>query len=71
MDDLQTHTAEMGQSVHKTTISRTLQKSSLYGRVARRKTFLKENHKKAQLEFARSHMGDTDDTYVEQGALVR
>ena len=38
LDELQRTTAEVGESVHRTTISRTLHKSGLYGRVARRDT---------------------------------
>lgn len=49
----------MGDSVHRTTISRILHKSGLYGRVARRKPFLKDIHKKCNLKFATSHLGDT------------
>ncbi|CDQ99897.1 unnamed protein product, partial [Oncorhynchus mykiss] len=43
----------------RTTISRILHKSGLYGRVARRKPFLKDIHKKCRLKFATSHLGDT------------
>ncbi|CDQ58130.1 unnamed protein product [Oncorhynchus mykiss] len=57
-DELQRSTAEVGDSVHRTTISRILHKSGLYGRVAR-KPFLKDNHKKCRLKFATSHLGDT------------
>jgi transposase len=42
LDELQRSTAEVGDSVHRTTISHILHKSGLYGRVARRKPFLKE-----------------------------
>uniref|UniRef100_A0A8C7QZS1 Transposase Tc1-like domain-containing protein n=1 Tax=Oncorhynchus mykiss TaxID=8022 RepID=A0A8C7QZS1_ONCMY len=59
LDELQRSTAEVGDSVHRTTISRILHKSGLYGRVARRKTFLKDIHKKCRLKFATSHLGDT------------
>ncbi|KAF4078011.1 hypothetical protein AMELA_G00194440 [Ameiurus melas] len=59
LDELQRTTAEVGESVHRTTISRTLHKSGLYGRVARRKPFLKDIHKKSRLKFATSHLGDT------------
>ena len=59
LDELQRSTAEVGESVHRTTISRTLHKSGLYGRVARRKPFLKDIHKKSRLKFATSHLGDT------------
>ncbi|CAB1454246.1 unnamed protein product [Pleuronectes platessa] len=37
LEELQRSTAEVGESVHRTTISRLLHKSGLYGRVARRK----------------------------------
>jgi transposase len=49
LDELQRSTAEVGDSVHRTTISRILHKSGLYGRVARRKPFLKDIHKKCCL----------------------
>ena len=69
LDELQRSTAEVGDSVHRTTISRILHKSGLYGRVARRKPFLKDIHKKCRLKFAKSHLGDTPN--MEEGALVR
>ncbi|CDQ96841.1 unnamed protein product, partial [Oncorhynchus mykiss] len=59
LDELHRSTAEVGDSVHRTTISRILHKSALYGRVARRKPFLKDIHKKCRLKFATSHLGDT------------
>uniref|UniRef100_A0A8K9UU74 Tc1-like transposase DDE domain-containing protein n=1 Tax=Oncorhynchus mykiss TaxID=8022 RepID=A0A8K9UU74_ONCMY len=59
LDELQRSTAEVGDSVHRTTISRILHKSGLYGRVARRKPFLKDIHKKCCLKFATSQLGDT------------
>uniref|UniRef100_A0AAZ3RIR8 Transposase n=1 Tax=Oncorhynchus tshawytscha TaxID=74940 RepID=A0AAZ3RIR8_ONCTS len=59
LDELQRSTAEVGDSVHRTTISHILHKSGLYGRVARRKPFLKDIHKKCCLKFATSHLGDT------------
>ncbi|KAL0150495.1 hypothetical protein M9458_054312 [Cirrhinus mrigala] len=59
LDELQRSTAQVGESVHRTTISRALHKVGLYGRVARRKPLLKENHKKSRLQFATSHVGDT------------
>uniref|UniRef100_A0A8C7SEP5 Tc1-like transposase DDE domain-containing protein n=1 Tax=Oncorhynchus mykiss TaxID=8022 RepID=A0A8C7SEP5_ONCMY len=58
LDELQRSTAEVRDSVHRTTISRILHKSGLYGRVAR-KPFLKDIHKKCRLKFATSHLGDT------------
>lgn len=59
LEELQKSTAQVGESVHRTTISRTLHKSGLFGRVARRKPLLKDRHKKSRLQFARSHVGDT------------
>uniref|UniRef100_A0A669ESK4 Transposase Tc1-like domain-containing protein n=1 Tax=Oreochromis niloticus TaxID=8128 RepID=A0A669ESK4_ORENI len=59
LDELQRSTAQVGESVHRTTISRALHKVGLYGRVARRKPLLTENHKKSHLQFATSHVGDT------------
>uniref|UniRef100_A0A803KFC9 Transposase Tc1-like domain-containing protein n=1 Tax=Xenopus tropicalis TaxID=8364 RepID=A0A803KFC9_XENTR len=59
LDELQRSTAQVGESVHWTTISRALHKVGLYGRVARRKPLLTENHKKSGLQFATSHVGDT------------
>ncbi|CDR06939.1 unnamed protein product [Oncorhynchus mykiss] len=50
LDELQRSTAEVGDSVHRTTISRILHKSGLYGRVARRKPFLKDILKKCCLK---------------------
>lgn len=59
VDELQRSTAEVGDSVHRTTISPILHKSGLYGRVARRKPFLKDIHRKCRLKFATSHLEDT------------
>ncbi|MCJ8733927.1 hypothetical protein PDJAM_G00229400 [Pangasius djambal] len=59
LEEVQRSTALVGESVHRTTISRALHKSGLYGRVARRKPLLKESHKKSHLQFATSHVGDT------------
>uniref|UniRef100_A0A3P8R957 Transposase Tc1-like domain-containing protein n=1 Tax=Astatotilapia calliptera TaxID=8154 RepID=A0A3P8R957_ASTCA len=69
LDELQRSTAQVGESVHRTTISRALHKVGLYGRVVRRKPLLTENQKKSRLQFATSHVGDTAN--VEEGALVR
>ncbi|KAG2458981.1 TC1A transposase, partial [Polypterus senegalus] len=59
LDELQRSTAQVGESVHGTTISPALHKVGLYGRVARRKPLFTENHKKSHLQFATSHVGDT------------
>ena len=37
LEELQRSTAQVGESVHRTTISHALHKSGLYGRVARKK----------------------------------
>ena len=42
LKELQSSTAEIGVSVHRTTLSRTLHRARLYGRVARKKPLLKE-----------------------------
>jgi transposase len=39
--ELRSSTAEIGTSVHRTTLSRTLHKAGLYGRVVRKKPLLK------------------------------
>ncbi|MGL4646725.1 MAG: hypothetical protein ACRCVL_06425, partial [Cetobacterium sp.] len=59
LEELQRTTARVGESVHRTTISRALHKSGLYGRVARRKPLLNESHKKSRLQFGTSHVEDT------------
>ena len=40
LKELQSSTAEIGVSVHRTTLSRTLHRAGLYGRVARQKPLL-------------------------------
>ncbi|MGH0115658.1 UNVERIFIED_CONTAM: hypothetical protein FKN15_037981 [Acipenser sinensis] len=40
LKELQSSTAEIGVSVHRTTLSRTLHRVGLYGRVARKKPLL-------------------------------
>uniref|UniRef100_A0A669E9Q2 Tc1-like transposase DDE domain-containing protein n=1 Tax=Oreochromis niloticus TaxID=8128 RepID=A0A669E9Q2_ORENI len=57
LDELQRSTAQVGESVHRTTISRALHKVGLHGRGARRKPLLRENHKKSRLQFATRHVG--------------
>ena len=57
---LQESATELGTPVHQSTISRTLHKANLFGRVARKKPFLKESHRKARLEFARNHVNDLE-----------
>uniref|UniRef100_A0A803K701 Transposase Tc1-like domain-containing protein n=1 Tax=Xenopus tropicalis TaxID=8364 RepID=A0A803K701_XENTR len=57
LDELQRSTTQVGESVHRTTISRALHKVGLYGRVAIRKTpLLTQRHKKARLQFAKMYL---------------
>ena len=44
LEELQRSTAQVGESVHRTTISYALHKSGLYGRVTRREPLLKQSH---------------------------
>ena len=63
--ELQRSTAQVGESVHRTTISHALHKSGLYGRVARREPLLKQSH-------AVWHKPcGGHNKHVEEGALVR
>ena len=48
LKDLQRSMAEMEETVHVSTIAQVLHKSGLYGRVARRKPFLKKAHVKSR-----------------------
>ena len=58
--ELQSSTVEIRVSVHRTTLSRTLHRAGLYGRVARKKPLLnKENNKQTHLVFAKRHVGDS------------
>ena len=59
LNDLKDFAAEAGTEVHKSTISRALHKTGLYGRVARKKPLLKKNHLKARLEFANRHLNES------------
>jgi hypothetical protein len=49
----------IGVSAHRTTLSHTLHRAGLYGRVARKKTLLKEKNKQTHLVFAKRHVGDS------------
>lgn len=66
-DELQRSTAEVGEFVDRTTISRTLHKSSLYERVEKRKPFL-NNHKKSHFKFDKPP--ERHYKHVEEGALL-
>ena len=56
---LQSSTAEIGISVHRTTLSRTLHRAGVYGRAARKKTLLEEKNKQTRFVFAKRHVGDS------------
>ena len=51
--------SEIGVSVQKSKISRSLHKAGQYGQVARKKPLLKKAHLKAHMEFAKRHLNDT------------
>ena len=58
--ELQRSCVEIGETSRRTTITATLHRSGLYGRVARRKSILSERHMKARLEFAKKkHQKDS------------
>lgn len=54
--DLQGHLAADGVTVHRSTIQRTLHKEKLYGRVMRKKPFLRTRHKQSRLRYAKAHL---------------
>uniref|UniRef100_A0AAZ3Q7F7 Transposase Tc1-like domain-containing protein n=1 Tax=Oncorhynchus tshawytscha TaxID=74940 RepID=A0AAZ3Q7F7_ONCTS len=57
LKELQSSTAEIGVSVHRTTLSRTLHRAGLYG-VTIKKPLLKEKNKKTRLVFAKRQVGN-------------
>uniref|UniRef100_A0A8K9UU17 Transposase Tc1-like domain-containing protein n=1 Tax=Oncorhynchus mykiss TaxID=8022 RepID=A0A8K9UU17_ONCMY len=59
LNELQSSTAEIGMSVHRTTLSRTLHRAGLYRSVDRRKPLLKEKNKQTHLVFAKRHVGES------------
>ena len=59
LKELQSSTAEIGVSVHRTPLSRALHSAGLYGRVARKKALLKERNKLKHLMFTKRHVGDS------------
>ena len=65
LEELQRSTAQVGESVHRTTISHALHKSGLYERVARRESLLKQSH----AVYHKPCGGHNK--HVEEGALVR
>ena len=59
LKELQSSTVEIGVSVRRTTLSRTLHRAGLYGRVARKKPLLTERNKQTHLLFTKRHVGDS------------
>jgi transposase len=57
---LQSSSLEMGEPFRRTTISAALHQSGIYGRMAGRKPLLSKRHMTALLEFAKSHLKDSD-----------
>ena len=69
LKELERSTAEMGETVHGTTITRTLHKAGLYGRVARRKPLLKKNPYQIPFGSCQKACG-RHSKHVEKGSLV-
>jgi transposase len=59
LKEMQSSPAEIGVFVHLTTLSCTLHRAGLYGRVARRKPLLKKINKQTRLVIAKRHVGDS------------
>lgn len=59
LEDLKKSLHGAGTNVHKSTISRCLHKEGLYGRVAKKKPYLKKQHLRARLQYAKKHLKDT------------
>ncbi|KAG2457768.1 TC1A transposase, partial [Polypterus senegalus] len=59
LSELQRSSMERGEPSRRTTISAAIHQSGLYGRVARRKPLLSKRHMAARLEFAKSHLKDS------------
>ncbi|KAG2460371.1 TCB1 transposase, partial [Polypterus senegalus] len=59
LSELQRSSVEKGDPYRRTTISAAIHQSGLYGRVARRKPLLSKRHMAARLEFAKSHLKDS------------
>lgn len=63
---LQEPTAQVRKSIIMTAVIHAQHESDLYGRMARRKTFLKKIQNKSNFHLVLSHIGDT----VIEGALI-
>ena len=68
LTELQNSSVEMGEPSRGTTISAALHHSALYVRVSRWKPLLSKRHMTARLEFAKSHLKDSD--HEKQNSLV-
>ncbi|MGH0157357.1 UNVERIFIED_CONTAM: hypothetical protein FKN15_033301 [Acipenser sinensis] len=69
LKELERSTAEMGETVHGTAITRTLHKAGFYGRVARRKPLQKKNPYQILFGFCQKACG-RHSKHVEKGSLV-
>lgn len=69
LGELQISTAQVGESVHRKTISHTIHKYCLYRRVVRKKSLSKES-RNSHLKFAISHVRDAS-KHVKESTLVR
>ena len=59
--DFQSTLKDAGVEVSTPTIRRVLNRNGLHGRVARKKPYLKTQHKKARLAYAREHLEKSED----------
>jgi transposase len=59
LKELQSSTVEIGVSVHRTTLSRTLHRAGLYRGVARKKAIAQRKNKRTCLVVAKRHVGDS------------
>jgi hypothetical protein len=62
LTELQSSSVEMREPSRRTTISAAVYQLGLYGRVARRKPLLSKRHMTALLEFAKTHLKDSQTT---------
>ncbi|XP_078264148.1 uncharacterized protein LOC144598130 [Rhinoraja longicauda] len=62
LTELQSSSVKKGEPSRRKTISAALHQSGLYGRVARRKPLLSKKHMTARLEFAKTHLKDSQPT---------
>ena len=70
LKDLQSSTADIGVSVHRTTLSRTLHSAGLYRRVGRKNPLLYEKNKQTRLVFVKRHVGDSPNVWKKMSFLA-